>query len=326
MAVVRRNILADPSARDAYLEGVLRLKNEVSAATTVSLGIPGASQLVRSWDMFVFWHHAAMATLTPAGANPLGRNAAHRGPIFLPWHRVFLLFLEQNLQRVLNDPSFGLPYWDWSIDGSLPPSLQVSSSLWSADWMGGSGDPVSSGRLAFDSSDPDCFRVFLESDLSNVLRQTNRGLRRSVGLGVASLPNAVEAGLVLDPLDVSLNAYDQPSWDAASAGFRNRLEGTAPGGTGLHNQVHNWVGGDMMLASSPNDPVFFLHHCNVDRIWEGWMSRHGRVYQPDMSAAGAPVGHRLDDPILSPILPGITVATPATVLDVSAVYTFDVVP
>jgi tyrosinase len=36
---------------------------------------------------------------------------------------------------------------------------------------------------------------------------------------------------------------------------------------GLHNQVHAWIGRGMGLASSPNDPVFYLHHCNVDRIW-----------------------------------------------------------
>ena len=35
----------------------------------------------------------------------------------------------------------------------------------------------------------------------------------------------------------------------------------------MHNLVHRWVGGSMGPGTSPNDPVFFLHHCNVDRIW-----------------------------------------------------------
>jgi tyrosinase len=30
----------------------------------------------------------------------------------------------------------------------------------------------------------------------------------------------------------------------------------------------------MMAGTSPNDPVFFLHHCNIDRLWAIWQSRH----------------------------------------------------
>ncbi len=38
----------------------------------------------------------------------------------------------------------------------------------------------------------------------------------------------------------------------------------------LHNPVHNAVGGDMGTARSPNDPLFFLHHANIDRLWATW--------------------------------------------------------
>src|SRR5829696_1697483 len=44
----------------------------------------------------------------------------------------------------------------------------------------------------------------------------------------------------------------------------------------MHNQVHVWIGGDMGPATSPNDPVFYLNHCNVDRIWEAWLVNQGR--------------------------------------------------
>jgi tyrosinase len=121
MAVVRQNVITNPAARDAFITGVLRLKNEASAATTAAFGIPGPAVPVRSYDLFVIWHHVAMTTLTPPppAFNPSERNAAHRGPIFLPWHRVFLLFMEQSIQRVLGDPNFGLPYWDWSQPNAL---------------------------------------------------------------------------------------------------------------------------------------------------------------------------------------------------------------
>ena len=34
-----------------------------------------------------------------------------------------------------------------------------------------------------------------------------------------------------------------------------------------HNAGHRFIGGHMAGAFSPNDPVFWLHHANVDRIW-----------------------------------------------------------
>ena len=45
-------------------------------------------------------------------------------------------------------------------------------------------------------------------------------------------------------------------------------------GSQLHNRVHIWVGGDMGPGTSPNDPVFYLHHCNVDRLWALWQHAH----------------------------------------------------
>jgi tyrosinase len=37
-----------------------------------------------------------------------------------------------------------------------------------------------------------------------------------------------------------------------------------------HNQVHVTVGLDMQSYLSPRDPIFWLHHCNIDRIWASW--------------------------------------------------------
>jgi tyrosinase len=236
-----------------------------------------------------------------------------------------LAFMEQNLQRVLGDPSFGLPYWDWSVDGSLPTNLQPGMPIWQADAMGGQGNPVSNGKFAFNSGDPASFWVRIESGPGVTLRQTNRGLRRAFGVDAPSLPSALDVGAAFNTLlDPSLAQYDGPNFDKDSAGFRNRLEGFI--GTGLHNQVHRWVGGDMGPASSPNDPIFYLHHANVDRVWEGWMVRNGRNYLPDMTAPVTLLGERIDDPIVSPLIGGMTAATPSTTLDVSANYAYDLLP
>ena len=34
---------------------------------------------------------------------------------------------------------------------------------------------------------------------------------------------------------------------------------------GTHGPPHGWVGGNMSTARSPEDPIFFLHHCFVDK-------------------------------------------------------------
>ncbi len=325
---IRENILTSATARDRYIRGIKLLKNEFPGPTTASLGIDGASQPVSTYDLFVVWHHVAMTTFTPPTQSD--RNAAHRGPVFLPWHRFMLLQLEMNLQRVLgNDLTFGLPYWDWAQDGELSPARQRSAAVWGKNYLGGSGTPVTTGPFAFDPANPDSWRVRITANVNGQLIQTNRGLRRQLGASVQGLPGtnrlprkAHTATALGQPI------YDAAPWSTSSAGFRNLLEGWQDHPQilppSLHNRVHVFIGGDMSPSTSPNDPVFFLNHCNVDRIWESWMQPppkgHGRVYVPAQSEPAALKGHRLND-TLNSLLSGST--TPAEMLDVSKLYTYD---
>ncbi|OSX70002.1 hypothetical protein BU14_0957s0001 [Porphyra umbilicalis] len=56
---------------------------------------------------------------------------AHGGSAFLPWHRYFLIELEDALRSI--DPSVVLPYWDWSLDAADP----AVSPVWSTNLLGG---------------------------------------------------------------------------------------------------------------------------------------------------------------------------------------------
>lgn len=58
----------------------------------------------------------------------------------------------------------------------------------------------------------------------------------------------------------------------------------------LHNHVHNAVGGDMGTARSPNDPLFFLHHANIDRLWAQWEGTPSATDPPDASDSLQPTG------------------------------------
>ncbi len=316
MSVTRPNILKNATALQKYCDGVNKLKNEFTGPTTQDLGIDGPTQQVSTYDLFVVWHVITMMTATPAQGNAEGRNAAHRGPVFLPWHRFMLRQLELNLQRVLGDQDFGLPYWDWAADGEGSPQDQLNSALWTADGIGGSGAPITTGPFVFDPNNDSSFRVRIDTDSNGNLEQVNRGLERTLGQEVDTLPSKIDTANVLQ-----LTLYDASPWTVSSSGFRNQTEGWTPlDGPGLHNRVHVWVGGDMSPASSPNDPVFFLNHCNADRIWEAWMLQHGRVYVPDDNAPNSLKGHRISDQLSSLISPS---TTPAALLDVTAQYVYD---
>lgn len=48
-----------------------------------------------------------------------------------------------------------------------------------------------------------------------------------------------------------------------------------------HNLIHGFVGGDMgRLDRSPNDPIFWMHHANIDRIWTLWQEKHAAQVYP----------------------------------------------
>jgi tyrosinase len=309
MTAIRRNVLAPDGRLDQYVEAVLALKAENLGPTTADFGLAGPATPVSTYDLFVLWHHLAMMRMTPPGQ--FDRNSAHNGPVFLPWHRLMLVLIELQMQRVLDDEDFGLPYWDWSAPGE-----DETSPLWSDTGIGGSGSPVTDGPFRGAQ-----FRVRIESDRLAGLRSTDRPLRRALGRSRAApdLPTSDELRSLLD----DQKSYDEDPWDSSADGLRNRLEGWLPP-IQMHNRVHVWIGGDMGIASSPNDPAFYLNHCNVDRIWESWQVSQGRVYEPSQNESAQLSGHRIDDPMYS-ILTSQAI-TPADVLDVTQLYTYDVLP
>ena len=59
--------------------------------------------------------------------------------------------------------------------------------------------------------------------------------------------------------------------------FQKTLEGH------IHGGVHNAVGGDMAGSASPSDPLFFLHHSNIDRLWSRWQAAHPGLVPSNMT-------------------------------------------
>jgi tyrosinase len=78
----------------------------------------------------------------------------------------------------------------------------------------------------------------------------------------------VTNALTLAPFDPSVTNFQRGLTDA----FEPSLE-TLP-----HNAVHNLIGGVLgQVTISPRDPIFWVHHANIDRLWAAWVKAdHGR--------------------------------------------------
>ncbi|MFT3718606.1 tyrosinase family protein [Pseudorhodoferax sp.] len=103
------------------------------------------------------------------------------------------------------------------------------------------------------------------------------------GVPPAALPDdAVGPGVMQDILDEPNFALFASSPAAAlrpPVGY-GPLEGTP------HNSVHGFVGGVMNNFQSPRDPVFWMHHNMIERVWWEWNGVQGHANTDDPAWTG----------------------------------------
>jgi hypothetical protein len=266
-----------------------------------------------AYDLFIEHHHHAMMTATlMAGesGDENTRNVAHRGPAFLPWHRYFCREFELVLQSV--KPTVTLPYWDWAADEANP----LGAPLWNTNpaqriYIGGDGTGPNGTVVTGPFTG---WTAIIESAGGALVPRSFQGIVRELGAATFGNPDFPTVAQVNDAVN-NFPTYDTSPWRQASTGsFRNKLEGwlaiPPEDNSQLHNRIHIWVGGDMGPGTSPNDPVFYLNHCNVDRIWARWQHAHSAsAYLP---ASGGPPGHNINDTMAQLTTPN---ATPAGSID-----------
>lgn len=161
------------------------------------------------------------------------RDEAHGGSYFLPWHRFFLLYLE-NYIRDNMFARFTLPYWDWSFDAADA----ARSQIWTWRYLGRSVQgPIASGPFRNSQG------YYLEPHL--VTRGFNS---RSTG--------AIPPLVTTDDIERFVNREN-----LTYAEFSDAWESE-------HDLLHFYIGGDMeSTITSTNDPVFYAHHAFVDKVW-----------------------------------------------------------
>ncbi len=266
------------------------------------------------YDDYVYVHQQSMAGHP---SNDPGPHPGHKGPLFFPWHREFLRQFENDLRDVSGDPSLCLPYWNFSRDQQAgDPGFPFFDEFLGGDGTGANNE-VQTGVFAFANG----WTLNLGG---------NPRLQRDFGASAPDLPTtaAISGALAETTYDSAPFNRDVPGADS----FRNLVEGWVgpQSGSNVHNRVHVWVGGSMLPATSPNDPVFFLNHAKEDELWAVWMQKYPSVphYLPDDSFT-LPAGHthlkRLSDHMesLAEYFGGSTLDRPIDLLDHKAITWYD---
>jgi len=153
----------------------------------------------------------------------------HGSQRFLPWHRIFLLVMDQALKTA--HPDVSIPYWDWTKDQEFPP------------WLAGFTPTVT-----------------MPAPLSPITVTRSPGTSADLATIVSNITTVMGNGTF--------------------APFTSSLEA-------VHGAVHVWVGGTMgFIATAPADPIFWMHHANIDRLWWEWQQGHAGE-NPNLSGTGS---------------------------------------
>jgi hypothetical protein len=222
---------------------------------------------------------------------------------FLPWHRGYVGWLEQTCRELSGDYNFSLPYWDWTKTPRVPEGM--------FNGMLDPNDPTSPGYIpTFDE-----FRMKFEPAVQALYASFSQEQNDQLAIrGITTAADLLNFAAVhffsppdargLTPADPDLDTFTQGTVaiDTIRSALRVPVfsESTAPGfasgmttahsnGTGQgilesqpHNNVHGAVGGFMGRFLSPVDPIFFLHHGNIDRLWDVWTRRQTALQRPTL--------------------------------------------
>jgi tyrosinase len=178
----------------------------------------------------------------------------HQTWYFLPWHRAYLLSFEDIVRdaiKSLHGPAdWALPYWNYS-NTKNPDATKVPQAFLDKKLPDGTPNPLfvkARHGTSVAKEDADLTKRIADNDFE--------GIDDGEGEGVGG-----------------------PRTIFSPSGEQEGLIEAAP-----HDLVHGDVGGRDGLMSDPAtaalDPIFWLHHGNIDRLWEVWRNRDPRNKNP----------------------------------------------
>ncbi|KAI0440084.1 hypothetical protein F4803DRAFT_578093 [Xylaria telfairii] len=193
----------------------------------------------------------------------------HYAAAFLPFHRYFIHTFEKALKSECGYQG-GLPYWDWALDSAdlaLSPVWRDVGGF-SGDGNETIGEAISGGHCV--TSGPFAFA-----------RRHWQAKYNGHGFEPLAAPHCLNRGFLAPGKDkdefqrtISSASLTEVMAHSQYDEFLDALEVTA------HNSIPQFVRGDFFLGTAPNDPVFYLHHAQVDRLWWLWQQQdvENRLY------------------------------------------------
>ncbi|KAJ8761495.1 hypothetical protein K2173_001629 [Erythroxylum novogranatense] len=177
----------------------------------------------------------------------------HNSWLFFPFHRWYLYFFEKILGKLINDPTFAIPFWNWDAPAGMQmPAVYTPS-----------GSPLY-----------DAYRN--QSHLPPTLLDLDYSSKKTP---ITDADKLYASNLAL----MYRQMVTSPKTNTLFFGHPYRAGTAADPGAGTiettpHTQLHIWCGdprqpnGENMgnFYSAGRDPLFFAHHSNVDRMWNIW--------------------------------------------------------
>lgn len=183
------------------------------------------------------WAYQSAIHGTNASGNQPGWNQCQHGSFFfISWHRMYLYYFERIIRKYSENPNWALPYWNYST----PNTRSIPA-------------------------------VFRDNTGDNPLYIPQRNA-------------SMNAGAELSSFTVSLACLEKIPFTGTPASLESFGGQTVPEpqhfftGTGAlenvpHNQVHVAIGGWMLNPNTAaQDPIFWLHHSNIDRLMNVWLN------------------------------------------------------
>ncbi|KAG8688177.1 hypothetical protein FRC09_013063 [Ceratobasidium sp. 395] len=189
----------------------------------------------------------------------------HVTALFFPWHRWYIDAFEKDLKEKCQFKGT-IPYWDFTKDAadfSKSPIFEANTTYGLGTWGAAANDwVIKDGAWA---------KTIRAYPVPHIIRRqwTPQPFRTNYIFPFEYPLKDKFANETASPAAVQ-TLIDSFEGDFDS--FGAAVEGTRA--QGLHNAVHLSIGGDMSDPSpTPSDPMFWIYHAQLDRIWAKWQAR-----------------------------------------------------
>lgn len=250
---IRKDVWSLTNAAGDWPQELTKYRQAVHAMRQLDPPGDGKPTNPLSWTFQAAMHGRSLPNGNPDNRNALWNNCQHGSWFFLAWHRMYLCAFERVIQHFLNDDEWSLPYWyafdpDDDSKAVLPPAFR--------DQTPGNDLFTQKRSIPANSGDP----------LAGV-DQGNAAVLAALGAPLFYTDDGTQS--------FGGGQYDSLAHNGSELGL---LEGVP------HGNVHVLVGNDYVgntlvrrgwmgsFATAGLDPIFWLHHANIDRLWQVWLN------------------------------------------------------